>query len=83
MPLTHAISGTEKVAAKQSKEAYIHKIADVILLKVQTRQLIQLTIFRDNSVFKIYFKLGTDLRPILAASGPFFRYIYHRQIQYF
>lgn len=42
-----------------------------------------LQIASDQTLFKIDFKLGVDLPPVLPVSGPFFRDIHSCQIQHF
>ena len=42
-----------------------------------------LQVASDQTLFKIDFKLGVDLPPVLPVSGPFFRDIHGCQIQHF
>ena len=42
-----------------------------------------LQVASDQTLFKIDFKLGVDLPPVLPVSGPFFRDIHSCQIQHF
>ena len=42
-----------------------------------------LQVVSNQTLFKIDFKLGVDLPPVLPVSGPFFRDIHSCQIQHF